>query len=436
MKVSSVVRVGAGFPLAAWHYATRDAAIERSEETVAGDDPGPSDRAVPGDQDDLQPRHDGEGPSMRRRYRVVIENPQMSAAQLMSILCRDPNVAAPFEIARFVKTKGRLGELVEGDEYLVWILGPWNGPVRVADRSATSFRLATLEGHMEAGEIEFTAHDRDGRVIFQIESAARSGSSPFWLFYGPLWVAKEAQLHMWVTFCEKAAGIAGDPATVVDVHTWRFPDDRGERPARTSRRALRALGTLKDRPINFENESLHDVSPDDGWIVDDHCTSLGRESSGPPVDDGPFAIARELVRRYEFADPTLIRAIHDPDEPLENRNMLLEGRFLGLRFHLGVRIVAVVDEAIEIDGRPVQLWGWNYRTLEGHLETGQMDFEVRKWCDTGEVEFRVHAVSRPATIANPIIRAGFRLFGRGLQTRFTRVAGERMRRLVAARGPG
>ena len=53
------------------------------------------------------------------------------------------------------------------------------------------------------------------------------------------------------------------------------------------------------------------------------------------------------------------------------------------------------------------MFGWAYRTLEGHVEQGQMDWQVWKWLDSGEVQFRVHAVSRTAPIRNPIIRAGF-----------------------------
>ena len=54
-------------------------------------------------------------------------------------------------------------------------------------------------------------------------------------------------------------------------------------------------------------------------------------------------------------------------------------------------------------------WGWTYRTLEGHVEIGQVDWEVWKWLDDGRVEFRVHAVARPAWIPNPIVRLGFRV---------------------------
>jgi uncharacterized protein (UPF0548 family) len=80
----------------------------------------------------------------------------------------------------------------------------------------------------------------------------------------------------------------------------------------------------------------------------------------------------------------------------------------------------------------VRRWGWNYRTLQGHLEMGQMDYEVHKWLDSGEVQFRIHAFSRPARIPNPVIRLGFRLFGRRVQRRFARHACQRMARLTAA----
>ena len=41
-----------------------------------------------------------------------------------------------------------------------------------------------------------------------------------------------------------------------------------------------------------------------------------------------------------------------------------------------------------------------------------MDYEVRKWLDTGEVEFRIAAVSHRARVGNPLVRLGFGLLGR------------------------
>jgi hypothetical protein len=60
-----------------------------------------------------------------------------------------------------------------------------------------------------------------------------------------------------------------------------------------------------------------------------------------------------------------------------------------------------------------------------------MDYEVWKWLDTGEVEFRITAVSRRAHIRNPLVRLGFRLFGRREQLRFYRHACAEMARLTA-----
>src|ERR1044071_4725089 len=74
-------------------------------------------------------------------------------------------------------------------------------------------------------------------------------------------------------------------------------------------------------------------------------------------------------------------------------------------------------ETRERDGRMVEVSYWNYRTLEGHVEAGQRDYEVRKWLDTGEVDFRTHAVSRPAE-TNALIRVGFLLLGRHKQVEF------------------
>jgi uncharacterized protein (UPF0548 family) len=143
-------------------------------------------------------------------------------------------------------------------------------------------------------------------------------------------------------------------------------------------------------------------------------------------------VARRLLRDYEFADPDIVRAVYHPDSPLDERDMLLEARFWGLRFRLGVRVGGVRDEAVDVDGRPVRVWGWNYRTLQGHLEMGQMDFEVWKWLDTGQVEFRTRRFSRHAHVRNPVVRLGLWIFGRREQVRFARRACDRMASLTAA----
>jgi uncharacterized protein (UPF0548 family) len=168
-----------------------------------------------------------------------------------------------------------------------------------------------------------------------------------------------------------------------------------------------------------------------GWRIDDYCQPLAGESPGPPEPGGPWQRARQLLRDYEFADPRIVRAIYHPGDPLEGRDMLLELRFWGLRFRFGVRVSGVIDEVRPVDRRDVRVWGWSYATVQGHLETGQIDYEVWKWLNTGAVEFRIHVVSRASRIGNPIIRLGFRLFGRREQVRFAKRACERMACLVS-----
>jgi uncharacterized membrane protein/uncharacterized protein (UPF0548 family) len=194
----------------------------------------------------------------------------------------------------------------------------------------------------------------------------------------------------------------------------------------------RGLDELHDKGLNFDLERRGQFTPENGWHVDDYRQLLPPEPPGRPLPGGSWQAARRLIRDYEFADPSIIRAIYYPDCPLEQRDMLLEGRFLGFRFYFGCRVGGVNDELRIIDARQVQVWGWNYRTLQGHLEMGQMDYEVWKWLDSGTVEFRIHVVSKPAHIPDPVVRLGFRVFGRAMQRRFARHACRRMAQLTTA----
>jgi hypothetical protein len=157
---------------------------------------------------DLQLPHDGVGPLYHRLYQVRIREARVSAEQLVARLGADLNAASPTELARFFKTSGSAGRLAAGDEFLVRMPGPWDGPVRVAETRPTSFRLVTLAGHLEAGQIEFRASERDGELRFAIESWARSGDRLSNLLYHHLRMAKEVQLHMWTSFLEQIAKLA------------------------------------------------------------------------------------------------------------------------------------------------------------------------------------------------------------------------------------
>jgi len=192
--------------------------------------------------------------------------------------------------------------------------------------------------------------------------------------------------------------------------------------------ARRRLAALSDTPLNFNPDSLAQASGDDGWHLTDLSQPLPGEPAGAPVENGSWEIARALMRGYEFADPSIVRAYYDPAVPLGQRTMLLKLQALGiLHLYVGVRVGSVYDETRQMDGRAVRVWGWNYLTLEGHVEMGQMDWQVWKWLDNGAVEFRVHSISRMARIPNPIIRLGFLLVRGRERTAFLESTKRRMR---------
>jgi uncharacterized protein (UPF0548 family) len=371
-------------------------------------------------REEIQGPEDGVGPLFHRTYGVRVREPRMSARELMARLQADPDAAAPAELATFIKVRGADSRMSVGDEFVVRMAGPWDGPVRVVEVTDSSFRLATLARHLEAGQIEFSAADSDAGLEFRIESWARSADRLADLLYQHLRMAKEIQLHMWASFMERVAEIAGGRVSGgISIDTRRVDVA-----------ADREVTRLRDRPLNFDPDQREEHVPENGWHVDALCVRLPPEPPGPPLELGSWEIARRLMGGYEFADPSIVRATYDPDEPLEGRVMLLELRFHGLRFHGGVRVSRVYDEQRTCDGRPARVWGWAYQTLEGHLEMGEMDWQVLKWIDSGEVEFRIHAYSRAARDRNPIVRFGFWLFGRREQLAFLHSTLERMRRLT------
>ena len=171
---------------------------------------------------------------------------------------------------------------------------------------------------------------------------------------------------------------------------------------------------------------------DGDWRADALSQRLPGEPPGDVLPGGPWEVARRLVEDYRMADPAIVRASWDRSAPLADREMLLELRLWRvLRVHAPVRVTAVWDEQRTVAGREARVFGFEYATLPGHLETGRMDYEVYKWRDDGAVEFRLHARSRPSGEGPRWARLGFRLFGRREQIRFYLRCCERIARLTA-----
>ncbi|MGH3912726.1 MAG: DUF1990 family protein [Pseudonocardiaceae bacterium] len=218
-----------GVALISWRYLWAVTPLHRSVETGdATDLPPPlADQLV---DHRSQLLADGHGPLFRRLFAVEIEDAFLTATELISRIAADFNRAVPSEATAVERISGVPGELVVGDEVVVRIPGPWDGPVRVVHRSETSFRLATLTGHLEAGQIEFRARPSGSTLKFEIEAWARPSNRIVDLLYSRLQLAKEIQLNMWVRFCLAVAELAGGrPRDGVTIRT-RVVD----RPVRVS----------------------------------------------------------------------------------------------------------------------------------------------------------------------------------------------------------
>lgn len=195
-----------GMGLASWRYLWRTTPVYRQQESASD---GPPPLPAETSHHNLQGPDQGVGPLFHRRYRTQICGARTDTVNLMERIADDPNRASPIEVARFRKDRGESHGMEVGDEFVIRMPGPWDGPVRVVDRTPTSFRFVTLSGHLEAGQIEFRLEAGGEHLVFVIESWARSGDQLSYLLYDWLLVAQEMQLHMWTHFAERVARISG-----------------------------------------------------------------------------------------------------------------------------------------------------------------------------------------------------------------------------------
>jgi hypothetical protein len=214
-----------GVALTSWDYMWRITPMRRRETAAPLPEPLPELLTYPThlSQDEVRGYREGAGPLFHRCYRTRIRNSKLTAEELMRRVQADPNQVSPTRFARFHRIHGQPGHLAVGDEYVVRMPGPWDGPVRVVDVGSRSFRLATLVNHLEAGQIEFRARADGDMLGFEIESWARSSSWFVNLLYHRLRMAKEVQAHMWISFLERVVDLAGGRMTGgVEVETERI----------------------------------------------------------------------------------------------------------------------------------------------------------------------------------------------------------------------
>ncbi len=92
-----------------------------------------------------------------------------------------------------------------------------------------------MQGHLEAGQIEFRASaaepgEAGDTLRFTIESWAQSGDRFSNLLYHRIGMSKEVQLHMWISFLEGVAKLSGgtidDGGIEIDTHLVDLPGSR------------------------------------------------------------------------------------------------------------------------------------------------------------------------------------------------------------------
>lgn len=162
-----------------------------------------------------QTRDDGCGPIVARSHSVTIRDSKLSPVELMARFRHAPNEFVPRHIAGFFSQGEPAYDLAPGDELVVEIPGPWNGPIRVDSTNDTEVMLITLPGHMEAGHIRFrTRLTEDGDIEFEIRSWARAGDELFRRLHVGVAnvgvrIAHEAQTAMWAHTCDRAVAVSG-----------------------------------------------------------------------------------------------------------------------------------------------------------------------------------------------------------------------------------
>lgn len=173
----------------------------------------------------------GVGPRYHRIYWVEIPVTFEQAQKAMEALKADINAFSPQAIATFEKKSGKPKDLAVGDEILVRITGPWNGPVRVTEVRSDGFSFCTLEGHIEAGSISFRISQTPNETVcFKIESITKSRDQIVNFFYDKIRLAMLAQTEMWELFCQNFAreAVADEQAKpVVHVTTKKQDPETG-----------------------------------------------------------------------------------------------------------------------------------------------------------------------------------------------------------------
>ena len=170
----------------------------------------------------------------------------------------------------------------------------------------------------------------------------------------------------------------------------------------------------RDLPLSYSPVGLASNSPA-GYDVDEIVAAIGHGRDA-------FERARAALQAWKPFDVGWVD-VFPPAAPLEPGGVVaVLVRHLGFWSLNGCRIVYRLD-----DRDSGTAFGFAYGTLVNHMEAGEELFEVSIRPDSGEVMYRIRAVSRPRAM---LARLGYP-FARTLQARFRRDSAAAMKRAVA-----
>src|SRR5690242_16928523 len=130
-RLTTATRWPVGIALTSWSYMWRTTPMHRRERSGSIADHRPPPLADDVERSEIQPPADGVGPLFHRRYGARIREPAFDAEDLVARISRNLNAVAPTQFAVFQKVVGQDETMRVGDEYVVRMPAPWDGPVRV-----------------------------------------------------------------------------------------------------------------------------------------------------------------------------------------------------------------------------------------------------------------------------------------------------------------
>jgi uncharacterized protein (UPF0548 family) len=151
-----------------------------------------------------------------------------------------------------------------------------------------------------------------------------------------------------------------------------------------------------------------------GFRLDEEVVAVG-------TGEAAFAAATAALIEWRHFDLGWVELYPGQADITDGTTVAVAIHHVGFWSLNGCRVVYSTSDPRE------STFGFAYGTLTNHAETGEEVFEVRLDPGTGEVTYRIRAVSRPRA---PLARLGYPLT-RMLQARFRRDSAAAVRRAVS-----